>query len=437
MRKHFSLILLLLCAGVFVFGLVRLFQLRFESGDIYPPYSSLRADPLGTMALRESLEALPGLSVRQDFSDANQLPEGRATTYLHLAARTYEWRWIDEDIFTEIDRFMIEGGRLVVTFHPEATEPVRFFDPDGRMAAEKAARQRRDGSDARRQKRKKAPDEEDESVPMISLRERWGVEFAFARLAQDEHNTLVPVPVENATDLMLPETLEWHTATVFTNVAPPWRIIYTRGTNPVVMERRFGAGSIVMATDSYFLSNEAMRKDRHPDFLAWLIGTSRNVVFDEAHFGIVETQGVATLLRKYRLHWLAGGLLLLAGLFIWKNSMSLVPAPEDAERQTHVAGKDAVSGFVNLLRRNVPPAELLNVCFAEWTKSLRHSAAHTISAVDRAQTVMEKEIARPERAREPVKAYREICRVLKTARNRQPPMDTNEDKPNEQTGTGS
>ena len=40
-----------------------LFQLRFEQGDIYPAYSSLRADPLGTKVFYESLETLPGLSV--------------------------------------------------------------------------------------------------------------------------------------------------------------------------------------------------------------------------------------------------------------------------------------------------------------------------------------------------------------------------------------
>ena len=87
-----------------------------------------------------------------------------------------------------------------------------------------------------------------------------------------------------------------------------------------------------MATDSYFVSNEAMAKDRHADLLAWLIGPDKNVVFDEAHFGIVETSGVAVLMRKYRLHGLAAGLMLLAGLFIWKNSTSLVPPLTDEKQ---------------------------------------------------------------------------------------------------------
>ena len=51
MKKSFPLFLLLGCTAVFVFGLVRLFELRFEVGDVYPAYSSLRSDPLGAMAL--------------------------------------------------------------------------------------------------------------------------------------------------------------------------------------------------------------------------------------------------------------------------------------------------------------------------------------------------------------------------------------------------
>jgi len=50
-----------------------------------------------------------------------------------------------------------------------------------------------------------------------------------------------------------------------------WRTIYSRGTNAVVIERDFGKGSVVIATDSYFVSNESMEQDRHADLLAWLM----------------------------------------------------------------------------------------------------------------------------------------------------------------------
>ena len=76
MRPSLPLLLLLICAAAFGFGLFQLFKLRYEVGDVYPQYSSLRSDPLGTMIFYESLEQFPHLSVRRDFSANNQLPGG-------------------------------------------------------------------------------------------------------------------------------------------------------------------------------------------------------------------------------------------------------------------------------------------------------------------------------------------------------------------------
>ena len=118
MRKSFALAALLICVIGFILGLGYLFQVRFDVGDVYPEYSSLRADPLGTMALCESLERMPGISVRRDYSGDNQLPRGKQITYLHLAARTRDWRLIDEELFREIEGFVTSGGRLAVTFYP-------------------------------------------------------------------------------------------------------------------------------------------------------------------------------------------------------------------------------------------------------------------------------------------------------------------------------
>jgi hypothetical protein len=78
-----------------------------------------------------------------------------------------------------------------------------------------------------------------------------------------------------------------------------------------------------------------------------------------------------------------------------------------------VTGKEASAGFVNLLRRNLAPQDMLNVCFSEWTKSLGHGNSYPLARVDAAQAVLEAENARPPAARDPVRAYREVCMALK------------------------
>ncbi len=422
MNKRLPIVLLLACAAAFAFGVVQLFKLRFEVGDVYPEYSSLRTDPLGAMALYEGLERLPGLSVRRDHSAANQLPEGKNTTYLHLAARTSDWDWLPRETWKEIDAFLLNGGRLAITFFPEKTKPFRFLDDEEEHNSGKSKKRKKsaDGKDTQAEKRqKKSKRAAGRMIALDSLKEHWGVELAFAKLQTDDGEAYAPAEVVNRSRLPLPAALDWHSATIFTNLHKSWRTLYARGTNPVVIERRFGSGTVVMATDSYFISNEAMRKDRHADLLAWLVGPNRNVLFDEAHHGIVETSGVATLIRNYRLHGLAAGLILLAGLFIWKNSVSLVPPHADEKPQPYVAGKGAGAGFVNLLRRNIPARDVLAACFAEWKKSSAQTRGRP-GRWAKVQAVVDAENALPPRERDPARTYQTICRILKSGPDRMP-----------------
>jgi hypothetical protein len=430
MKKNVPMLALVLGATLFAAGVVYLFMLRFEAGDVYPPYSSLRADPLGTMALAESLAKLPGLEVRRDVSTTSKLPEEKNTTYLHLAAETSDWRWMPADMFNEIEAFATRGGRLVVTMRPVhgpdfwSGTPPAFPITTTNAPATNAPGMK----GGKKSSRKKSILSDDASLNYVSLQKRWGVEFAHLKLKAGDNDVYEPAEVVNQTDLPLPPGLDWHSALVLTNLDRSWRTIYARGKSPVVVERKFGRGSVVIATDSFFLSNEAMWKAREPKLLAWLIGPGAHVVFDEAHLGVTESAGVAVLMRKYRLHGVIGGLLLLALLFIWKNSFSLVPPHADLARSDHIAGKDATAGYVNLLRRNIAPREILDVCFNEWTKSLLHRGNFRIASVDQAQAVMDAERARPPRARNPVKTYLDICRALKST-SPPPPNPASQPKP--------
>ena len=78
MKKYFSLFLLAGCAAILTLGLIRLFKLRFEAGDVYPAYSSLRSDPLGTMAFYESLGKVPGIFGTPRFQRRESFAGGAA-----------------------------------------------------------------------------------------------------------------------------------------------------------------------------------------------------------------------------------------------------------------------------------------------------------------------------------------------------------------------
>lgn len=419
MKRYAPTLLILLCAAAFAFGILELFKSRYQVGDVYPEYSSLRTDPLGTMAFYESLDRMSGVSVARDYSTSNRLPEKSATTYLHLAASPDDWRWVPEELFREVDRFVRSGGRLVITLYPHAEESWRrdYDDetetnsPSGKLKDEKDIAEKENSTPPRKKKRVRRTMEDDHHQ-MVSIADRWGVDFQMIPLEHGLNRIYEPVEIRNESDLPVPASLTWHSGFVLTNLDASWKTIYSRGRHAVVAERAYGRGSVVFATDSYFLSNEAMLKDRHADLLAWLVGQNRNVVFDEAHLGVMENPGVATLMRKYRLHWLTFGLIALAGLFIWKNSLSLVPAHDVEAQSEFIAGKDAASGFVNLLRRNISTRELLTVSFAEWKKSGASTAKYSHARIQEAEAIYQAEISRSAKDRDPVHAYRKIQNVL-------------------------
>jgi len=86
MRKNNLLvyILMVVVLAVFVYGVYHLLMVRYEAGDIYPPYSSLRADPLGTKAFYEGIDDVQELTSRRNYQLAVKLKNIRNTTIFSL-----------------------------------------------------------------------------------------------------------------------------------------------------------------------------------------------------------------------------------------------------------------------------------------------------------------------------------------------------------------
>ncbi|PWT91573.1 MAG: hypothetical protein C5B54_05030, partial [Acidobacteria bacterium] len=136
--------------------------------------------------------------------------------------------------------------------------------------------------------------------------------------------------------------------------------------------------------------------------------TNNTAIFDESVHGVYSDRGVVYLLRKYRLEWLIGGFLILAGLFIWMNVVSLVPSEESYGRRDQAAakGKESAAGLTNLLRRSIPRKEIFRVGYWEWKKSLGPQSSITKTKLDRIQATADQE-------NDPLAAYNRISAILK------------------------
>ncbi|MBF0529249.1 MAG: hypothetical protein HQK55_08265, partial [Deltaproteobacteria bacterium] len=238
-----------------------------------------------------------------------------------------------------------------------------------------------------------------------SLAKHWGLEMAF-------FNKWDPVQGGEAKPKKAGQpTIPWHSALFFHNLNGAWQVLFTVRGQPVIIERQYGRGSIVLCSDTYFFSNEAIKTIETAELLAGLIGPNRRIVFDEAHFGVLDDPGVAGLARKYRLHGLLLGLLVLAGLFIWKNSSSLLPAVEDDQGESTtlvISFRDYTAGMISLLRRGLPKAQILMVCWREWKSSPAAPKQEDDRSLSSAETI----VNGPKARTDPVQAYLEIQQIL-------------------------
>ncbi len=384
-------ILGLLAALLFAGGLLRLLVLRFQAGDIYPPYSSLRSDPLGTRALFDTLARLPGLTVARHFSDHRELGSEAAT--LILAGLKPEALEGPQNDMAALQRYVADGGRAVLMMR--AVKPRRETDEDKPAALHG--------------KTSHAPPVEDDTASeavserTIDLQAVWDFRLETPPLGPSRPEARR----DPAAGQVLPAVIAWYSGMVLEAGHADWHVLYRVSGWPVIMERRLGRGSVLVATDSYLISNEALRNHRQPVLLGHLIGANRKVVFDETHFGIQQRPGVSSLIRRYRLHGMIAGLILLTGLYVWRNGHCFPAVPPDTTEQGfRMAYQDTDRALMSLIGRHLPDDQLLDACVASYEQSMLGPAAESTARRARIKALA------AAAGKDPVPAYQSISQLL-------------------------
>ena len=414
--------LVLLLIGMLT-GVIHLFILRFQTGDIYPAYSSLRSDPLGTRALYESLENFQNIAVQRNYQMLSSLKFEPHTTFLYLGARAADNDLMPEGLSNVVERLTQTGGRLVLSFLPvieKSADNPCLSDTD-------KPSDKKDGEhepDESGQKPKSKPKHtEDHNPPskqdavksqFVSIREKWGIGFNFIEnLPVKDEKYLALDAVCLRPDL--PAAVSWHSNLFFELLDDSWQIFYSIDGNPVIIERPMGRGTLVLCADSFFISNEAMRSERHPQLLAWLLGVPALIIFDETHFGIYKQTGITDLLRHYRFIWFFVALSFLSLLFVWKNTVYFVP-PRQSDSSAGVdvvSEKDYTSGLVALLRRNFTVDTILQVCCREWEQTFKKDKHIRTDAAVHIKRILRSESPSSVEKTDPVAGYRKISSAIK------------------------
>ena len=280
------------------------------------------------------------------------------------------------------------SSRFLPFEHSPSAKEIRARQKAEKTEGKEASRRRKNAGqkeESERRKRDKAgrrqsqEDEEDEEAGWSTRRsishdvaKRWGWLSTTCPRPKKSNTTAAPScgPGEHISE---PEHFLAQRA-LFPRSQAEWKVLYMCGTMPVVIERQYGHGSIVLVADSFLVSNEALRSGAasalaRPPFLRPADGRSstRN------------SHGVA---RRSR-HRLAGAQIPAARrrrrTLAARRSLRLEKCralhpglrAAFAERDV-VAGKESSEGFINLLRRTIRPSAIFETCLAEWRKAFAH-----------------------------------------------------------------
>lgn len=388
-------------AVFFAAGLTQLFLLRFEAGDVYPAYSSLRTDPLGTRVLYESLNQMADNSALRNYRPPDQIALTPQTTLL-ICGLANNGRFLDSKKVRDLmDHVSESGGRLVLTF-------------TSRLRRRHTQQEDEKGTKPGNGPEENEPVEEliDESAEASP--DQWlgaaslGVEFKQIQTGEMEDVAYCT----DACNGILPVLIPWRTTLFFKLQDNTWQTLYAWQDEPVVAQRQWGRGTVIMSADSYLFSNEALRNHRFSGLLTWLVAPDHKVIFDEFHHGLARSPGIASLARRYRLHGVFGALMVVVALFVWRQAAVFVPPVHDEEEPSlaPAVGRDTDRGLVDLVRQHIPSAELLTICFDAWQpRGAQGMPEHKVAQV---RELVQKAAENPKH-NDPVLVYREICELLK------------------------
>jgi hypothetical protein len=388
MARKSAILLFVILLILFVSGIFYVFSIRFRVGDIYPPYSSLRSDPLGTKILYEGLSALSEYDVSRNYRQLSMLKGDTDTTLfipgLHFSVLEYS----DKETFNTLSEILSSGTRVVISLNS------------------KSARTLKKTLEGKKDEKTQDNTEEDDKEDDYLIMKKWGVETAFMVNMNNIHAWIEETPA----GYDLPPRIKFPSSFYFKNLSDKWVIHYSINDLPVIISANLGKGTVILCADSYILSNEAMMADRYHRLLAWLAGSSKTISFDESHFGIQKNTGIINLVYRFRLQGIILVFLAISILYVWKNAGRLVPPHKKSFRNETVirSEKNYLDGLISLLQRNIPEEDLSGICISEWEASRPSEAGYRGSDILSSKDMVE--IA--DTFKSPVGAYNSISQKL-------------------------
>ncbi len=332
--KWVSVGMVILSFGVLFYSACEILSRKFSTGSVYSAYSSYLSEPIGSSALKETLQAA-GRNVEilnRPFDRSAAPPE--KTVLFYLSPGIWGRGSADPQEMRNLKDFVLSGGRVFV-----------------------------------------ATGGQDALLREFNIYTRW------IYRADTEFLLTCAAPVGSMKSYPgagpLQVTRNWWLDSRW----PQSTVLLAADTYPVMIRAEMGRGDIIVCSDPYILSNEGLFVVRASWLLSWIVRDRSTILIDETHHGVLDREGVTSLFGKYHLEPFIIFLTILLFLSLWMIVPAFMPAIPRLDDSIHI--QDTFEGIVNLLGQTVARRDVLRVCYERWstTEKLNIDSA-TRSAVE-------------------------------------------------------
>jgi hypothetical protein len=323
MRKSGILIIIFV---LFFAGTILIFQSRIRKGETLPDYSTLKADPLGTLALFESLQKTPNLTVTRNYSNNTVIDYSNSTIFF-IGVHAYIFE-MGGSLASHIDSLLKKGNRVIVSF----LEPP-FFSQENVTS---------DSTDTSK-------------IPFTHS-------IQFRKNVSDTSKV-------HSTDILF-KNVTWP-GVLNLRADSSWKTIVARDSFMLLGEKKVHSGVLVVLHDGYNLSNQGLRenlkKNGSNPLIPYLIGNTTTIIFDESHHGIVKRMGISAILQKGGFTPVIIFLCLWFLLLIWYIQGVSIRTQQGSTADNQ--SSDSPDSLQLILTSRIPPKNILQICKDEWQKS--------------------------------------------------------------------
>lgn len=335
-------------------GLCYLYYCIEERGKVYPQYSSLRADAVGTEAWYETLNQA-GLDVSRNYQTMPNLlklnPSFAGKTFFVLGVdynlkacfengdwqkmmQTHGANYYSDENWTTPAKF---GGRVVATLRPGKFDQLIISSTDEVI------------TDAEKMKISCAAGH----FEFTKFTEKdWPADQNF-NYATNKKNVRV----------------KWFASRYFSKFDKTFKpILWVKG-KPVALKKKVEStkksgkpGQLILIADSYFISNQGLKEEPAPAFLSYLIGKNKTVIIDETHLEVSGITGIMLLIKRYNMQYCLWAILIIGIVFVWKSRSSLLPPDRqliEKLQQNIIVGESSAVSMNNLITRSMNPKDIV------------------------------------------------------------------------------